>query len=179
MIKLSEHFNLSEFTYSDTAKKYGVENNPTPIHLKTLIHTCNYCLEKLRALLVAKYKTYKGSPVKNIYISITSGYRSKTVNQLLKKEGYNPSETSQHCNGEAADIEVKIYTTDNIKIVMPYNELYQDIKSFVKNGQLSVDQCIQEKQGSKMWVHISYSASGSTKNRKQFLKYLNGKYTLD
>ena len=178
-MKLSEHFTKEELTESSTAKKYGVKNEPTQIHLKTLIHTCQYFLEPLRTLFNKNYKTYRNKEVKYLYINPTSGYRSKTVNQLLKKEGHNPSETSQHCTGEAVDFDVMIVYKDGTTYKLPYTTVYNDIKKWVKEKKISVDQLICEKSGNAFWVHASYKAAGATVNRKQFLKYNNGKYTID
>lgn len=179
MTNLSEHFTKEEFCYSDTAKKYRQKNEPTAVHLKTLIHTCQYFFEPLRALLNGYFKTYNNKPVKSVSIVITSGYRSKTVNDLLRKEGYNPSSTSQHCTGEAGDFDVYIKCTDGTKYKLPYTETYTLIKNWVKAGKLSVDQLICEKSGASMWVHASYKAGGATVNRKQFQLYKDGKYILD
>lgn len=38
-------------------------------------------------------------------VTITSGYRTKEDHERLKKDGKNPSETSQHLFGEAADFQ--------------------------------------------------------------------------
>lgn len=176
-MKLSEHFTKEELTYSDTANKYKKSNDPTPIHLKTLIHTCEYFLEPFRTLINQNFKTYQGKPVKNCYIKITSGYRSNTVNELLRKEGYKPSTTSQHCTGEAVDFDVYIVTDKSNKL--PYTETYNLIKKWVKEGKLSVDQLICEKSGSMVWVHASYKAGGASVNRKQFMYYKNGQYITD
>ena len=178
-MKLSEHFTKEELTESSVAKKYGVKNEPTEIHLKILIHTCQYFLEPLRKLFNKTYKFYRNKSVKYVYISPTSGYRSKMVNQLLKKEGYNPSETSQHCTGEAVDFDVIWVFLDGSKYKIPYTTVYSDIKKWVKEEKISVDQLICEKSGNSFWVHASYKAAGATVNRKQFMKYNNGKYTLD
>lgn len=174
-LKLSEHFNLQEFTYSDAAIKYNALNSPTNFHIKVLKHTCEYCLEKLRTLLNSKFvgTEYKNKMIVKVGIKITSGYRSQELNQLLKKEGYKPSKTSQHCTGEAADIEAILIFRDGSRAALPYNELYNLIKFWVRLGVLSVDQCIKEKQGSKTWVHISHSAWGASKDRKEF-KIFNG-----
>ena len=182
MLFLSKNFTLGEFTYSETANKYGVLNEPTATHLNTLQHTCLYCLEILRDLLNKKFagNIYNNKKVLKAIINITSGYRSKEVNQLLKKQGYKPSETSQHCTGEAADIEVVLIFEDGTKNALPYNETYELIKYWVKiTGELSVDQCIKEKQGDKTWVHISHSAWGRTKDRRQFLIFDGKNYILD
>lgn len=166
---LSPHFTLEECTVSDTAKKYGIKNLPTPAHEKTLVHTCTYLLEPLRTLLNEKYKEYKGKKVKGVSIRITSGYRCSNLNAKI-----GGAKTSQHLTGEAIDMEAKLMFQDNTSKVLPYTELYADVKSFVKSGKLSVDQCIQEKRLYATWVHVSHSAWGKSKDRKQFLIY-NGK----
>lgn len=179
MTNLSEHFTKEEFCYSDTANKYGKNNEPTAVHLKTLIHTCQYFFEPLRKLLNEHYKTYNGKKVKCVIIKITSGYRSNVVNELLRKEGYHPSTTSQHCLGEAGDFDIFVITVDGSKYKIPYTETYKLIKTWVKQGKLSVDQLICEKSGGMLWVHASYKAGGASVNRKQFMLYQNGKYILD
>lgn len=171
---LSPHFTLEELTVSDTAKKYKISNLPTPIHEKTLVHTCQYLLEPLRALLNEKYKEYKGKKVKCVSIRITSGYRSAALNAKV-----GGAKKSQHLTGEAADLEAKLIFQDNTSKVLPYTELYADVKAFVKAGKLSVDQCIQECVGSTKWVHVSHSAAGKTKDRKQFLIYDGKTYKED
>lgn len=180
-MRLSEHFTKEELTYSATAIKYAVKNEPTPQQIKVLKHTCTYLLEPLRKLLNDNFvdTTYNKKTVKYVYINITSGLRTKTVNALLKKEGYHPSETSQHCTGEAVDIQAVLVFKDGSKFILPYNETYLMVKLWVKMGVLSVDQCIQEKQGSQCWVHISHSAWGKTKDRKHFLKFDGKNYIND
>ena len=172
--KLSEHFTLEELTYSDTAKRYGISNLPTPIHEKTLVHTCQYLLEPLRKLLNEKYKEYKGKKVKGVSIRITSGYRSAALNAKI-----GGAKKSQHLQGEATDLEAKLIFQDNTTKVLPYTELYKDIKAWVKAGKLSVDQCICERSGNVVWVHVSHSAAGKTKDRKQFLIYDGKTYKAD
>ena|SRR5208283_2197520 len=47
-----------------------------------------------------------------------------------------------------------------------------DIVNYVRNN-LEFDQIILEESGGKKWIHVSYS---SMTNRRECLKYLNGKY---
>ena len=173
--KLSENFTLDEMIYSETAKARRISNKPTTIHKKTLKHTCQYLLEPLRKLLNEKYKEYKGKKVKEVGLKVTSGYRSQRLNAAV-----GGATTSGHTKGECADIEAVITYMNGIKAVLPFNELYEDIKAWVKEGELSVDQCIQEQNsaGAK-WVHVSHSAWGKSKDRKQFLKYNKGMYSMD
>lgn len=171
---LSEHFTLAEMTASDTAKARGIDNTPTPIHKKILKHTCQYLLEKIRALLNEKYKTYKRKKVKEVVIKITSGYRCEKLNQAV-----GGSNTSQHCNGSAVDMEAVIYFVDGTKTVLPYTELYTNLKQWTREKKISVDQCIQEHAGNASWVHASHHPSGKTRDRRQFLIYDKGMYRLD
>ena len=166
-MNLTEHFTLEEFTYSDTAKRLGINNEPPMVMIGTLKHTCQYLLEPLRALLNIKYvgRIINKKTVKSVILKITSGYRCEKLNSKV-----GGKENSQHKTGEASDIEVIFIFTDGSKQVLNYMALFADIKQFVTDSLLSVDQCIQEKSGNSVWVHISYSIMGATKNRKQFLK---------
>ena len=172
--KLSENFTLKELTYSDTAKAKGINNLPTEVHKKVLKHTCQFLLEPLRRLLNDKYKEYKGKRVKNVALKITSGYRSVKLNTAV-----GGSSTSQHAKGEAVDCEATIVYIDGTRAVLPYTELYENIKMWVRAKRISVDQCIQERSGNAVWVHISHSSWGASKDRKQFLKFNNGTYQID
>ena len=178
-MNLSTHFTLEELIYSDTAKRFGVKNEPTPTHLKTLKHTCEYFLEKLRYLCNQTYIKWNGKKVIKVYIKITSGYRSKALNAALKKAGYKPATTSMHQTGEACDFDVYCMTEDKIRYRIPYTQVYEDIKRWVKEGKLSVDQLICERDGNSCWIHASYKAAGATVNRKQFLKFDGKTYVED
>jgi len=87
-MRLSQHFSLAEFTFSQTATRLGIPNDPPPDAIARMIALCEEVLEPLRAHL--------GRP-----INITSGYRSPALNEAI---GGSPR--SQHCKGEAADIVV-------------------------------------------------------------------------
>ena len=83
--QLSEHFKLSEFTQSGTARRHKVKNVPGPREVERLRFLCVKSLEPMRRRFGA--------------IRITSGFRCKKLNALV---GGSP--TSQHALGEAADI---------------------------------------------------------------------------
>lgn len=86
---LSKNFTLQEFIYSDTARKYKINNIPSIEIQRNIGLLCNKLLQPLRDYL-------------NLPIKITSGYRSPELN---KKVG--GSSTSQHTRGQAVDIVVK------------------------------------------------------------------------
>lgn len=83
---LSPHFSLKEMTDSQTARKYGIANVPSPEAVENLRALCVHTLEPLREAL--------GLP-----IIITSGFRTKALNDKLA----HSSERSQHMQGQAAD----------------------------------------------------------------------------
>ena len=86
-MKITAHFNLAEFTRSESAKRHGVSNEPTAEHLANIKILCEKILEPIRM---------KFGP-----INISSGYRSKVLNHYI-----GGSLKSQHCEGKAADIDM-------------------------------------------------------------------------
>lgn len=88
-MRLSQHFNLHEFTRSGVAEARGIDNTPKPEHAEALRLLCLHVLQPLREHL--------GRP-----ITITSGYRSPALNEAV-----GGSKASQHSKGEAADIKVR------------------------------------------------------------------------
>ena len=97
-------------------------------------------------------------------IHISSGYRSAELNRCV-----GGSSTSQHCTGEAIDIDMD-GSTSGVTNKMVFN--------YIKDN-LVFDQLIYEFGDSKNpdWVHVSYESTG--KQRKQVLKAVrvNGKTT--
>jgi uncharacterized protein YcbK (DUF882 family) len=87
-MKLTEHFTLEELTFSQTAARHGIRNEPSPEVVKNLHKLASY-LEAVREEL--------GVPIR-----ITSGYRSPELNALIP----GSSSTSAHTKGLAADINV-------------------------------------------------------------------------
>lgn len=86
--KLSENFDLEEFTRSDKAKELGITNEPGEKELAALRMLVSRTIQPLRDKL--------GVP-----IHVNSGYRCPELNKAV---GGVP--TSQHQKGEAADLSV-------------------------------------------------------------------------
>lgn len=84
MLKLSKYFSLEEFTTSETAARYGINNSPGPGMLGTLIRTAEK-LDLVRELL-------------NKPIIVNSAFRCLELNTKI---GSKPS--SQHTKGQAVD----------------------------------------------------------------------------
>lgn len=142
-MKLSEHLDLSEVTRSESAKRNGISNMPTAEHIANF---------KLLAEKIFE-------PIRNHFrvpIIISSGYRSKELNASLK----GASLTSQHCSGEAIDIDMD-GTPNGVTNRMVFD--------YIKDN-LSFDQLIYEFGDSNNpdWVHVSYESTGE--QRKQVLR---------
>lgn len=137
-MKLSENFTMAEFIKSDTAKREGIDNTPEGEHL-----------ENAKALfenVVQKVRDHFGPTVLN------SGYRCPELNQAVRG-----SKTSQHCKGEAADIEVRgVANGDLAQWIVDNLDFDQVILEFYTPGEPSSG-----------WVHVSYKADGT--NRKSIL----------
>jgi len=87
-MKLSKNFSLSEFTRSETAKRKGINNEPSREHFDNLLYLVETICQPVR--------DHFGKPVR-----VTSGYRSPDLNKAI-----GGSRTSQHCKGEAVDMEI-------------------------------------------------------------------------
>ena len=85
-MRLSTNFTLEEFTRSQTAIRQNIDNTPTEEHSENLKLLCEMVLQ----------------PVRDHFgpIAINSGYRGVVLNKTI-----GGSFKSQHCQGQAADIE--------------------------------------------------------------------------
>ena len=140
-MKLSKNLSLSEVTKSNTAIKKGISNNPTHEHLDNLV--------KLAANIFQPIRESLGVP-----IGISSGYRSRELNNII-----GGSASSQHCKGEALDLDADIFGGCT-------NE---DIFEYIKDN-LVFDQLIWEfgDNENPNWVHVSYT--DTEENRMMILK---------
>jgi putative heme iron utilization protein len=140
-MNLSENVTLQEFEASPTATARGIANKMNATQIESAKLLCEKVFQPLRA--------HVGQPIK-----INSGFRSAALNKAI-----GGSTTSQHCKGEAMDLDLHdkalfIWIIDN----------------------LDFDQAIFEggTENAASWFHISYKKSG---NRKQALRMTNGKYS--
>ena len=146
MSKISEHLDLSEVIRSEQAKRLGVSNMPTQEHL-----------ENFKKLAEAIFE-----PIRNNFrvpIHISSAYRSAALNKAIKG-----SATSQHCKGEAIDIDMD-GSSNGVTNKMVFDYIYKN---------LDFDQLIWEFGTTENpdWVHVSYKSDGT--QRKQALKAIRG-----
>lgn len=142
-MQISKHLSFEECTHSDTADKLGIVNNNPNL---SVIENMKILADKLFEPIREHF---------NEPIHVSSVYRGLNLNNAI-----HGSITSQHCSGQAMDI-------NNAK---PSNK---EIFDYIKNN-LEFDQLIWE-FGTKTnpdWVHVSYSKD---KNRKQVLKGIKTK----
>ena len=145
MVRLSTNFTLQEFTKSQTALRQGIDNTPDDEHLENA--------KELFENIVQQVRDNFGVTV------INSGYRGPALNEAV-----GGSATSQHCKGEAVDIEC------------PGTPNY-DVAKWIEEN-LEFDQLILEFYTPGIpdsgWVHVSYNAEN---NRKSVLTAMkeNGK----
>ena len=146
-MQLSKNLALSEVTSSNTAKRKGISNMPTPEHIENF--------KKLAENVFQPIREHFDVPIK-----ISSGYRSAALNKAI-----GGASSSQHCSGEAIDIDMDGTSITNAQVF-----------NYIKDN-LVFDQLIWEFGTDKNpdWVHVSYESTG--KQRKQILKALrvNGK----
>jgi hypothetical protein len=146
-MQLSKNLTLAEVTRSESAKRNGISNMPTAEHIENF--------KKLAEKVFQPIRDHFAVPIR-----ISSGYRSAALNKAI-----GGSLSSQHCSGEAIDIDMDGTSITNAQVF-----------NFIKDN-LEFDQLIWEFGTDKNpdWVHVSYETTG--KQRKQILvaKRVKGK----
>ena len=145
-MKLSENFTMAEFIKSDTATRLGIDNTPQGEHLEAA--------KALFENVVQKVRDHFGPTVLN------SGYRSPKLNEAVRGVA-----TSQHCLGEAADIEVPgVANADLANWIVDNLDFDQVILEFYTPGEPSSG-----------WVHVSYKADGTNRKKALTASRIDGK----
>lgn len=144
-MNISEHLTLAELIRSESAKRLGVTNMPTPEHIINLKELAENIFEPIRAHFRCP-----------IYIS--SGYRSHELNRALLG-----AKTSQHLKGEAIDIDMD-GSPNGVTNAMIYDFII---------AKLDFDQLIWEHGNTvnPAWVHVSYKKNGP--QRHEVLRAVN------
>ena len=134
---ISKHVSYKEGVYSITATRLGIDNTPGDDQLHLMEITAEKIFEPLREFV--------GGPIK-----INSFYRCPELNTAI-----GGSATSQHCKGQAMDIDDTFGKATNA-------EMYHWIKD-----NLDFDQMIWEfgDEDNPAWVHVSYVSPEKNRNR--------------
>jgi hypothetical protein len=137
-MNLTKNFTLAEMTKSETALRYDMDNTPGEQETAALKLLAEKVLQPVR--------DHFGRGVK-----VNSGFRHPEVNAKV-----GGSKTSDHCRGQAADIEIP---------GVPNAELAEWIKDNLDFRQLILEFYTPGIPDSG-WVHVSYVAED---NKKQVL----------
>ena len=135
MVRLSQNFTLQEYINSQTALRQGIDNMPNEQHL-----------EKAKLLFENVVQ-----PVRDNFgvTVINSGYRGPELNEAV-----GGSDKSQHCKGEAVDIECPgVPNYDVAKWIHDNLDFDQLILEFYTPG-------IPDSG----WVHVSYKEDANRKS---------------
>ena len=136
-MKISDHITYAEAIHSQTAKRKGIDTTPNPNQIEAMKLLAEKVFEPLRE--------WVGGPIK-----VNSFFRSPDLNTAI-----GGSKTSQHCKGQAIDI-------DDVYGYKTNSEMYHWIKE-----NLSFDQMIWEfgTDTQPNWVHVSYVSEENNRNR--------------
>ena len=144
---ISKHISYKEGVRSNTATRLGIDNTPNNEQLDNMETVAEEVFEPLRA--------YVGGPIK-----INSFFRCPELNKAI-----GGSSKSQHCKGQAMDIDDTFGRCTNA-------EMYHFIKE-----NLDFDQMIWEfgDDDNPDWVHVSYVSPEDNRNRCLKAYKKNGK----
>ena len=134
---ISKHISYKEGVHSITAIRKGIDNEPNEEQLANMKLVANNVFEPLRVFV--------NGPIK-----VNSFFRSPDLNKAI-----GGSTKSQHCKGQAIDIDDTYGKATNA-------EMYWWIKE-----NLDFDQMIWEfgNNDNPDWVHVSYVSPDKNKNR--------------
>jgi zinc D-Ala-D-Ala carboxypeptidase len=136
-MQLSKNLSLREVTKSQTALQLGIKNDPSKEEVHNLKDIAENVFQPIRDHF-------------NVPIAVTSGYRSKKLNQAI-----GGSKTSEHMSGCALDLDADVHGGVTNK----------EIFEFIKKN-LEFNQLIWEfgDDNNPDWVHVSFD-KGNNKKR--------------
>lgn len=135
-MKLSKNFSRAEIEHSNTAKRLDIKNEMSEKHLEQMQGLIDNLIQPMRDAI---------GPIR-----VTSGYRSPQLNRAI-----GGSRTSQHCKGQALDIQYWSGGKMNNKVIYDW----------VLESDIEFDQMINEFDYA--WIHISLKKNS---NRRQVLE---------
>jgi len=137
MERISKNITYKEAIHSNTAKRMGIENIPNEEQIANMFTIAEMIFQPLRSFV--------GGPIK-----ITSFFRSPKLNQAI-----GGSKSSQHCKGQAMDLDDVYGHKTNAEMFMYIRE------------NLDFDQLIWEfgDEENPNWIHVSYVDKQKNRNR--------------
>ena len=140
-MKISEHISYREVTYSQTAIRNDINNEPNEEQLERIKKAAEAVFEPLRE--------WVGKPIK-----INSCFRSTELNKRI-----GGAQSSQHCANKGAAFDL-----DDTYGYKTNAEMFHYIRKYIIFDQLIWEFGTDENPN---WVHVSYNADN---NRGQVLK---------
>jgi zinc D-Ala-D-Ala carboxypeptidase len=145
-MNLTANFSLAEMVKSDTALRHDMDNTPGEAEIANLKTLCEKVLQPVRDHFQTGVK-------------VNSGFRHPEVNAKV-----GGSKTSDHCKGQAADIEIPGIANADLAVWIMDNLTYtQLILEFYTPGVPDSG-----------WVHVSYDPANLKKENLTATKQ-NGK----
>jgi len=145
-MNLTANFSLAEMVKSDTALRHDMDNTPGETEIANLKTLCEKVLQPVREHFQTGVK-------------VNSGFRHPEVNAKV-----GGSKTSDHCKGQAADIEIPGIANADLAVWIMDNLTYtQLILEFYTPGVPDSG-----------WVHVSYDSANLKKENLTATKQ-NGK----
>ena len=145
-MQLTNNFSLAEMVKSETALRHDMDNTPGEAEIENLKRLAEKVLQPVR--------DHYGKGVK-----VNSGYRHPEVNAKV-----GGSKTSDHCKGQAADIEIPgVANAELAQWIAENLDFTQVILEFYTQG-------IPDSG----WVHVSYDPANLKKQTLTAVKQ-NGK----
>lgn len=158
MERISENISWNEAITSPTATKLGILNVPDAATIANMKFVAENIFEKVRAHL--------RKPIK-----VTSFYRSPALNVAI-----GGSKTSQHCKGEALDMDGDVYgVPSNVQIfefIRDHLVFDQLIIEGITNGKIAWVHCSAKKSGNRGQILFMYQSGG----RKVYEPYSEARY---
>jgi len=152
MENISKNITYAEAIHSSTAKRKAIDNTPNQKELE--------CMKLLAEKVFEPLRKWVGGPIK-----VNSFFRSVALNEAI-----GGAASSQHCKGQAIDI-------DDVYGVKSNAEMYNWIKE-----NLDFDQMIWEfgTDTQPNWVHISYVSKEDNRNKclKAYKEHRQTKYRV-
>ena len=137
MENISKNITYAEAIHSSTAKRESIDNTPNQKELE--------CMKLLAEKVFEPLREWVGGPIK-----VNSFFRSVALNESI-----GGAASSQHCKGQAIDI-------DDVYGIKSNADMYNWIKE-----NLDFDQMIWEfgTDTQPNWVHISYVSKEDNRNK--------------
>jgi hypothetical protein len=151
-MKISDHITYAEAIHSNTAKRKGIDNTPSEVQVLSMKLLADKVFEPLRK--------WVGGPIK-----VNSFFRSVALNEAI-----GGAASSQHCKGQAIDI-------DDVYGRKTNAEMYKWIQE-----NLDYDQMIWEfgTDTQPNWIHVSYVSKEENRNKclKAYKEHGRTKYKV-